>query len=346
MIPERIHADLLTQLDTELQEITRTPQRSLANYYGMFQFHLGWVDEEIKPIHASTGKHLRPLLCLLSCQALDGDLGQALPAACAIELVHNFSLVHDDIQDGSLTRRGRRTVWNIWGMNHGINVGDGLFTLAHLALHRLAARGVSPQRQQAISLALDRACLALCEGQYFDMAFEGRLDVDLDQYVGMIRLKTAALIAAATQIGAIVATESAHTIGQCYQFGEHLGLAFQIQDDILGTWGDEQATGKSAASDIRDRKNTFPVVYALAQSQDRQAARQLSELYTRPAPLDTAAIEAVLDILRTVNAHQQAEEMARHYYRLSLHNLDETGLDRAAQASLRQLASSLLGRQA
>jgi len=231
-------------------------------------------------------------------------------------------------------------------MNHGINAGDGIFVLAHLCLHRLSTRGVSPVRQQAVSLALDRACLALCEGQYFDMAFEGRLDVSLDQYLNMIRLKTAALMAAATQIGAVLATEDAHAIERCYQFGERLGLAFQIQDDILGTWGDEQSTGKSAASDIRDRKNSFPVVFALGQSQDRQAAHELSELYARPAPLDRNAIDAVLDILQAVDARQQAEDMATYYYQMALQNLEETGIDTAAQASLRGLASSLLGRQA
>lgn len=343
---EQITADLIPQIDAELQELTRSPHHNLGAYYGMFHYHLGWVDETLAPVGTVGGKRLRPLLCLLSCQALDGDLCQALPAACAIELIHNFSLVHDDIQDGSRTRRGRRAVWDIWGMNQGINVGDGLFTLAHLALHRLSGRGVPPRRQQAVSLALDQACLALCEGQFFDMAFEGRLDVDLDQYLWMIRRKTAALLATATQVGAILATDDARTIGRWSQFGEHLGVAFQIQDDILGTWGDEQVTGKSAASDIRDRKKTLPIVYALNQSEQRRAAGQLSDLYARPAPLDEAAIQAVLDILHNVGARQKAEELALHYYRLATEHLEETGLDAAAQANLRQLASSLLGRQA
>ena len=346
MTLERIAADFLPQIDAELKDITRSSHHSLGTYYGMLHYHLGWVDEALAPIHTIGGKRLRPLLCLLSCQALDGDPHQALPAACAIELIHDFSLIHDDIQDGSRTRRGRRAVWDIWGMNQGINVGDGLFALAHLALHRLSRRNVPPSRQLAASLALDRACLALCEGQFADMAFEGRLDVDLDQYLRMIRHKTAALVAAATQVGAILATDDARTIEQCYQFGKHLGLAFQIKDDILGTWGDEQVSGKSAASDIRDRKNTLPVVYALNQPHNRQAARQLSGLYARQAPLDEAAIQAVLDILHTVDARRHAEEMARSYYHLALQHLEETGLDSAAQVHLRELASSLLGRQA
>jgi geranylgeranyl diphosphate synthase type I len=344
---ELIIADLLLSIDTELQAITYSSHDGLGAYYGMLHYHLGWADEELRPVqNNSSGKRLRPLLCLLSCQALDGDLHQALPAACAIELIHNFSLVHDDIQDGSRTRRGRRTVWDIWGKNQGINVGDGLFVLAHVALHRLSERGVSPNRQQAATLALDRACLALCEGQFFDMAFEEHLDVDLDQYLWMIRSKTAALLAVATQVGAILATDDVHTIKQFARFGENLGMAYQIQDDLLGAWGDEQKTGKSAASDIRDRKKTFPVVYALNQADNIEAARQLSDLYARQTPLDEATVQSVLDILHTVGARQKANETALSYYHRALQSLEQAGLDRSTQSNLRELAASLLGRQA
>jgi geranylgeranyl diphosphate synthase type I len=343
---ERITADLLPLIDAELQAITRTPRDNLATYYGMLHYHLGWTDEELHRVQTSSGKRLRPLLCLLSNRALGGDTDQALPAACAIELIHNFSLVHDDIQDQGQTRRGRRTVWTLWGMNQGINVGDGLFALAHLALHRLSDRGVPLNRQQAAARALDQACVALCEGQFFDMAFEGCLDVDLDQYLQMIGRKTAALIAAATQTGAILATDDERVIEECMQFGENLGMAFQIQDDLLGAWGDEQVTGKSAASDIRDRKMTLPVVYALNQSHDPHAAHQLSEAYAGEAPLDEAAIESVLEVLQSVGARRYAEELAHKYHHLALQNLDQAGLGSSAQAELRHLAASLLDRKA
>jgi geranylgeranyl diphosphate synthase type I len=346
MTLERIIADLVPQIDTELRHITRTPHHSLGSYYGMLHYHLGWTDEELNPIQRASGKRLRPLLCLLSCQALGGAVSHALPAACAIELIHNFSLVHDDIQDGSHTRRGRRAVWDIWGLDQGINVGDGLFALAHLGLHRLSDRGVSSSRQLATSLALNRACLALCEGQYFDMTFEDLLTVDQDQYLWMIRRKTAALLAAATEIGASLATDNASTVEHFYRFGEQLGLAFQIQDDILGAWGDEAVTGKSAASDIRDRKKTLPIVYALNQTENRQAAHQLSKAYSRPAPLDDAAIQMILDLLHDVGARQWAEEMALNHYHLALQSLEDTGVDSAKLTNLQTLASSLLSRQA
>jgi geranylgeranyl diphosphate synthase type I len=336
----------LPQIEAELQSIVRVPHHSLAAYYGMLYYHLGWADEELKPIGAATGKRLRPLLCLLSCQAAGGCPQQALPAACAVELVHNFSLVHDDIQDGSRYRRGRRSVWDIWGTAHAINVGDGLFALAHLALQRLNDYGVPLARQQLAVAALDRACVSLCEGQYFDMTFEQHVDVNLEQYLAMIRLKTGALLAASTQLGAIVATGDAHLVAHYASFGENLGMAFQIQDDVLGVWGDPRVSGKSAATDIRSKKKALPAVLALNQSDDPEAAQWLAELYASDGPLDEPAIQDALAILDRVGARPRAEEMARTYYRQALQSLDETGVENEARSQLRELAASLLGRSA
>jgi len=277
---------------------------------------------------------------------LGGDLQQALPAASAVELIHNFSLVHDDIQDGSIARRGRRAVWDIWGIAHGINVGDGLFVLARLALHRLGDRGLSLPRQQAATLALDWACLALCEGQHFDMTFQNLPDVDLDQYLWMIHHKTAALLAASAQLGAIVATDNTKLIQHYFRFGENLGMAFQIQDDILGIWGDELVMGKSAATDIRDKKKTLPVIYVLSQADDRDIAGQLTELYAQPGPLDNSGIQDVLSILDRAGARQYAEEMASSYHHLALQSLEQTAIENVAQSHLRELAVTLVRRTA
>ncbi len=343
---EEVFDRFLPLIEVELQDIVRAPRRSLGAYYGMMRYHLGWVDEALRPVQTNPGKRLRPVLCLLSCEAVGGNPELALPAASAVELIHNFSLVHDDIQDASHFRRGRRAVWDIWGAAHGINVGDGLFVLARLALHRLADRDVPLARRQAATLALDRACLALCEGQFFDMSFEDRVDVDLDQYLWMIRHKTAALLAASTQLGALLATDDAEQVDCYHRFGENLGMAFQIQDDILGAWGDEQVTGKSAATDIRHKKKALPAVYALNQSDDRDASRELGRLYAQEGPLDEASREVALRILDRVGARQYAEEMAEQYYRHALQSLDQTGIENAAQSHLRELAASLVGRKA
>jgi geranylgeranyl diphosphate synthase type I len=312
----------------------------------MMHYHMGWVNEELEAIQANSGKRLRPVLCLLACEASGGDPQQALPAASAVELVHNFSLVHDDIQDASHFRRGRRAVWDLWGSAQGINVGDGLFVLARLALHRLGDQDVPLGRQQAATQSLDRACLALCEGQYFDMTYEDRLDVDLDQYLWMIRHKTAALLAASAKIGAILATDDAARRDGYFRFGENLGMAFQIQDDILGIWGDPQLTGKSAATDIRDKKKTLPVVYVLTHPNARQAADRLATLYVQEGSLSESDIQSALDLLDALSARRYAEAMAESYYCQALQDLEQTGIENAAQSMLRELAASLLGRGA
>jgi geranylgeranyl diphosphate synthase type I len=338
-------AHFLPQIEADLQDIVGLPGHGLGTYYGMMRYHLGWADQDLEPIRARSGKRLRPMLVLLSCQAAGGEPGQALPAASAVELIHNFSLVHDDIQDGSHYRRGRRAVWDLWGVDHGINVGDGLFVLARLALHRLAGRDVPQRRHLAAAQALDRACLALCEGQYFDMAFEDRLDVDLDQYLWMIRHKTAALLAASMRLGAIIASDDATLVDGHASFGENLGMAFQIQDDILGIWGDEEVTGKSAATDLRDRKKTLPVIYVLNHPDERCSAWELTDFYNQQAPLDEASIQAVLGLLDRTGAREYAEAMAEAYYVQALKSLEETDVENEAQSTLRELAASLLGRK-
>jgi geranylgeranyl diphosphate synthase type I len=337
---------LLPQIEAELREVTRPLHPALAPYYGMMHYHLGWVDPDLQPVQAHSGKRLRPVMCLLSCEAVGGEARHALPAAAAVELIHSFSLVHDDIQDSSHFRRGRPAVWDLWGMAHGINVGDGLFALARLALHRLADHGLSLPRQQTAANTLDEACLMLCEGQFFDMAFESRMDVDLDQYLSMIRSKTARLFATSMQLGAIVGTDDPALIEHYYRFGEDLGMAFQIQDDILGSWGDERVTGKSAATDIRDKKKTLPVVYVLQNPEERFSAWRLMELYGLQGPLDELAVEEVLQVLEQAGARQYAEEEATRYYAQALQSLNDAGLENAARADLRALAASLLRRAA
>ncbi|HSJ56074.1 MAG TPA: polyprenyl synthetase family protein [Anaerolineae bacterium] len=336
----------LSTIETELQEVVHPPHGSLSAYYGMMHYHLGWADERLEPLQARTGKRLRPMLCVLACQAAGGDPYHALPAAAAVELIHNFSLVHDDIQDSSHYRRGRRAVWDIWGAAQAINVGDGLFVLARLALHRLAGRGVPADTIVAAAAAFDRACMLLCEGQYFDMTFEDRLDVDLQQYLTMIRQKTAMLLATSTRLGAVVGTENQETVEHLARFGEHLGMAFQIQDDILGTWGDEQVTGKSAATDIRDKKKTLPVVYVLNHPDERYSAWQLIELYKQAGPLAQAGIEATLAILERTGARRYADAVAGEYYTRALQSLDAIDGEAEAVAALHELAQSLVGRPA
>jgi geranylgeranyl diphosphate synthase type I len=333
----------LRAIEEELKANLETPHELLAPYYGMMHYHLGWADEHFNACDVRKGKRLRPLLCLLTCEAAGGNFSQALPAAAAVELVHNFSLVHDDIEDDSPTRRHCTTVWKLWGIPHGINVGDGLFVQAYLALSHLAERGVPYARVLAAQRALIETGLTLCEGQYLDMTFETRLDVSLDEYLWMIRNKTATLLACSCQLGAMVASDDGALIAHYRRFAENMGMAFQIQDDILGIWGQEEKTGKSAVSDIRQRKKTLPFVYAVSVADQDEASRRLKGIYSQPT-IDERIIAEVLDILAAVGAREYATEMGEEYHRLALKELDATGVDNEAQNSLRKLANSSLGR--
>lgn len=332
-----LRTTFIPTLEQALKDLLAPSGPEYADYYGMMHYHLGWVDAQFQPTSARSGKRIRPILCLLTCAAAGGDPQQALPAAVGIEILHNFSLVHDDVEDGSATRRGRPTVWTLWGSPQAINTGDGLFALAHLALAELPTRGVPADRALAALRTFSETCMALTRGQFLDMRYEGRLDVRPDDYLAMIEGKTAALIAAAAYLGALVGGADESTAGAYRAFGRHLGLVFQIQDDILGIWGDAQVLGKSTSSDIKTRKNTLPVVYGLERSPE------LRQIYAQGEPTPEQ-VERVVGILETVGAHQAAQELALHHHRESMQALERAApLDSAGEA-LRELTASLLNR--
>ena len=306
-------------------------------FYDMMRYHMGWLDVDLQPVQAPAGKRLRPLLCMLVCEAVGGQVEHTLPAAAAIELVHNFSLIHDDIEDNSDHRRHRTTVWKLWGMPHGINCGDGLYSAALLRLAHLTERGVSSERALAAQRIVMETCLKLTEGQYLDMEFEAQMDVDMDGYLWMIGHKTAALIACASCLGAILGGASDPVVAAYGRFGENLGLAFQVIDDILGIWGHEDETGKSAKTDILTRKKTLPIVYAL-QDPELQAlyAHELSE----------EDVEPVLAILERHQAQEYAVQQAHAFSAEALDALHQTGQTSAAHKTLHGFAESLLKRSA
>lgn len=332
----------LPLIEEELRACLAPPADSAPPFLGMLHYHIGWTDEQFRPVQTQGGKRLRPLFTLLTCQAAGGDPQDALPAAAAVELIHNFSLIHDDIQDQSKTRRGRPTVWTLWGQAQAINAGDALFTLAHLALHRLDERGLPPDRVAATLRVLDETSLALCYGQHLDLDFENRLDVDTDAYLKMIQGKTAALLGCAGQLGALVASPDAALAEHYRRLGEGLGLAFQIQDDLLGIWGQADVTGKPVADDIRRRKKSLPVVHALGRENDPRTKR-LRTLYAQEAFLEEEVAEA-LAIVDASQSRPYAEELARGHLEIALAELEAAGSRPEASEALREFAHFLIER--
>jgi geranylgeranyl diphosphate synthase type I len=309
--------------------------------YGMMRYHMGWENQHGEPDSAPSGKRIRPLLMLMTCQAAHGQPEQAIPAAAAVELLHNFSLIHDDIEDRSLTRRHRPTVWSWAGEAQAINTGDAMFVISHLAMLRLRQRNLPPSRALDAMQIFDETCLRLTEGQYLDMSFETRNDVTLDDYMMMIAGKTAALISASALLGAVIAGSDQ---ADAYRaFGYELGISFQIEDDILGIWGEEALTGKSTTGDIITRKKTLPVLYAL--DRPGPAGDRLRAIYARNAPLTADEVPAILALLEEAGAREYAISQGKAHAQAALDALAQTRGDAEITALLASLVQRLVGRQ-
>lgn len=332
-------SEMVPAVEREMKSVLRFEEGITPDpFYGMMQYHMGWVDTDLQPTDGNGGKRIRPVLCLLSCAAAGGSWEQAVPAGAAIELLHNFTLIHDDIQDASPTRRGRPTVWKIWGMEQAINSGDCMFALAHSALYRLVERGVSPKTVVRAAKSFDHTCLKLTQGQYRDMDFETRRDVTVDEYLDMIGGKTAALLTHCGELGALIAGADDETITHYATFARELGLAFQVKDDILGIWGNEDTIGKSAATDIKTRKKTLPVLYGLSQSADLRA------LYEQPEN-GPGFVSDVVQLLDHCGARTYAETMAARYSESAIDHLEAAQPEGSAARALHDLADLLLTRQ-
>ena len=331
---------LLPVIEADLKTVLHPPSGSPPLFYRMLHYHMGWVDSRGRHVKgARGGKRIRPVLCLLTCEAVSGDYEPARPAAAAVELIHNFSLLHDDIEDHSPTRRNRRTVWAIWGEQQAINAGDTLFVLAHLAIPRLTpAAGLPAEVTVRLLHILDETSLELTRGQHLDMSFEGRSRVSTGEYLDMIAGKTAALLAASAWMGALSGGADDQAQMHYRAFGENLGMAFQVMDDILDIWGDPSVTGKEAAIDIRQRKKSLPVLHALAHSPE------LQELYSMAEPFDEATVSRVIRLLDQTGAREYAEETARRYSEETLACLEAVGPEGEAGQALFELTDRLLHR--
>jgi geranylgeranyl diphosphate synthase type I len=294
--------------DTEaaiLDVIAAVEDPRTRELYAMVRYHLG-LDGE-----APRGKRLRPLIGLLAYQSIAGDHVRALPGAAAVELGHNFSLVHDDIEDRGLERRHRPALWTLTGMPQAINAGDTLYTLSRISLYRLRDEGFDDARVLRLMRLYDDTCLALCEGQFMDIwASEHDEWMSVEAYFDMIGRKTAALIAGSAEAGAILATEDDEVIAAYRRFGWALGLAFQLNDDLLGIWGDAATTGKET-SDIATRKKTLPLIYARQEATGADADRLRSVLAHADRPVGAAEVEEVRGILERVGAHDYTRGRAQ-----------------------------------
>lgn len=331
------------------QELHRVVDKAFTaetqELHSMLAYHLGWEGE--KAGREAQGKRIRPLLVLLTTAALtppgapDGGEAawkKALPAAASVELLHNFSLIHDDIQDHSPLRRGRPTVWMKWGIPQAINAGDTMFSLAQLAMLDLG-KGIDPSNTLVASQLLNQTCVALTHGQFLDLSYESQPAISLEAYWPMISGKTAALLSACTRLGALIAGAGEPIQASCKDFGHSLGLAFQAQDDLLGIWGKSDQIGKSNTSDLVSGKKSLPVLYGLEQA-GAFARRWMA------GPVQVDEVQEVSLLLEKEGARQYAQQIVDRYTQAAITALDQALPSRNENGdALVELSRALLNRQ-
>ena len=313
-------------------------QQQFRGLYDMLRYHVGWVDRSLQRVQAPAGKKLRPTLCMLVADALGNGWERAVPAATAVELVHNFSLVHDDIEDRSALRRYRETVWTVWGEAQAINVGDAILVLAQRALAE--ARQYSAQTTLDALRLLNAACLGLCEGQYLDLLWERQASVTVDEYIEMIERKTARLFECAAELGALCGGATPEAQRQAALFGSSLGLAFQAVDDLLGVWGPEAETGKTAELDLANRKKSLPAVLGLAAPPSTEADR-FRALFQRDRQLTAEETAEARRLLHGMGIHEQAAAYVQGYHDEALRHLEHPAVREYADP-LREFAEMTL----
>ncbi len=326
-------------IDADLKEVLTPFDLPL---YDMMRYHLGWTDAAGRPTADGSGKALRPTLCLLACEAAGAPIDRAIPAATAVELVHNFSLIHDDIQDDDSERRHRPTVWKLWGKPQAINAGTAMNILANVALMRSGSRGLTAEQCQSMRSILDEATLHLIEGQYLDISFEKRDDVGIEDYLTMIKGKTAALIACSMEIGSLAGSGDGAAAQKLGKFGECLGIAFQVRDDILGIWGDPGKTGKQQGNDIRRRKKSLPAVCALS-GENAEQRSTVAAIYGKETVSDED-VDVVLEIMNRMKIQGQVQTVVDDYCDRAGRIIREAGIGAGTLTDLEEVLHYLAER--
>lgn len=317
-----------------VQPALRTAVAGLEpSMHRVISYHFGWTDENGAPTDGDSGKALRPALVLLAAQAVRATPEAALPGAVAVELVHNFSLLHDDVMDGDTERRHRPTVWRLFGTPTAILAGDALLTLAMQVLDRACP---------AVTGGLTTAVQRLIAGQSADVGFEHRIDVELSECLDMAGGKTGALMRFATEVGALLGGAGPATAALFAEFGHNLGMAFQLVDDLLGIRGSPEATGKPVLADLRVRKKTVPVVAAL--NSGTRAGAALRDLYRQSDPPTKEELHTMADLIDRSGALAWTRDRAQRYVVKAVSCLDQVAAPAPIHAALNDLTRFILER--
>ena len=313
-----------------------------GSVYNLVRYYMGWADEKGDPVEAMTGKAVRPTLCLFGCEAVGGSVSQAVPAAVSIEFIHNFSLIHDDIQDEDETRHNRKTIWAVWGKPKALVAGNVLRVVADTALQRLTDEGLEAARALTAVSLLTESYLEMTEGQYMDLSFEGRRDIGQQDYLSMISRKTGALIRCSLNLGAVVGTDDSATAAAFRECGRALGYVFQIRDDLLGVWGEEEVTGKPVGADIRRKKGSYPIVCAL-EAADEHDAQVISDIYEKPE-IEDRDVASVLEVMERIGVRDNAQAEANWWADAAMRSLEHVELSAESRREIEEFTHFLLVR--
>ena len=311
------------------------------------EYHLGWVDAAGLPLSTDGGKGIRPAFAILSAEVVGASAAIGVPGAVGVELVHNFSLIHDDVIDGDVERRHRATVWSLFGVGQAVVTGDALLTLGQqVILNSSMTLGSSvaadPVNAARAALHLADATAAMNSGQALDMAFEHHRSVTYEECLKMEGGKTGALLSCAASIGAVLAGADEVTVEALGVFGMQLGLSFQAVDDLLGVWGDPATTGKATFADLRQHKKTLPVTAAIAVG--GPGARELEDLLAI-GELSDSDVARAAELVEALGGRQRATDQARESMEHALAALDVAASDQAAKGELIELAHFIVDRQ-
>ena len=294
--------------------------------------------EPINYILELGGKRLRPILTLMTCELFGTEVKKAIPAALAVEVFHNFSLIHDDIMDEAPLRRGKATVHQKWDLNTGILSGDAMLILAYQLFE-----SYEPQQFQKLAKLFSKTALEVCEGQQYDVDFETRNDVTIPQYIKMIEYKTSVLVAAAMQMGAIIAQASEEDEHLIYEFGRYLGIAFQIQDDYLDAYGDPEKFGKQIGGDIIENKKTFLYLKALEFSSEKDK-ENLDQLFNSKPKDPSEKVRYVKSLFESCGATKAVKLEIESYTNKAFEFLNQLSLNEEKKDILRSFGESLMNR--
>ncbi len=334
------------KLETESQrygpevsaEIAAIVGASRLPLYDMIRYHLGRVEEGTEGLRDN--KPLRSTLCLMTCEVVGGDWRTALPAAAAVDLVHDFSLIHNDIEGQSPKGRRGGTLSKVWGQAQAINAGDALFALARLALLRLRDKHVPDQKVLQSVASLDEACLQLTTGQYLDISYEERTDMTVTEYMNMISAKAAALFACSFHLGSLTGCDDPDRIRHFHNFGHEFGIAYQIRDDVAALWSERPGRGKSRLPALRQKRKMLPVVRAfeVCEGETRQ---QLDRMY-RQERLGNADVDSLFGIFDHIDARKYCDDLAAEHAEYALAELSAAGLPAKTIKDLQQITAQVL----